>query len=56
MALDALLFICGQLILVLGATLIAATHARYRIDQVIRYYIVLFVFAIAALAAAVAGR
>ncbi len=35
--------------LVLLVTLVAATHARYRIDQAIRYFAVLLLFALAAL-------
>jgi formate hydrogenlyase subunit 4 len=35
-------FIVCQLLIVLLVTLFAATHARYRIDQVIRYYATLF--------------
>jgi formate hydrogenlyase subunit 4 len=56
LALDAVLFVTGQLVLVLLATLVAATHARYRIDQAIRYYFVLLVLAVVALGAAMAGR
>jgi formate hydrogenlyase subunit 4 len=55
MVMDAVLFIIGQLVLVLLATLVAATHARYRIDQAIRFYVVLFGLAVAALVAAVMG-
>lgn len=41
--------------LVLLVTLVAATHARYRIDQVIRYYAGLFGLALVALVFAVSG-
>jgi formate hydrogenlyase subunit 4 len=41
--------------LVLIATLVAATHARYRIDQALRYFAALFALALAALALASAG-
>lgn len=43
------------LVLVLLVTVVAASHARYRIDQAIRYYALLLVAAVAALAVAVAG-
>jgi len=41
--------------LVVLVTLVAATHARYRIDQAIRYFAGLLVFALAALILAVCG-
>lgn len=41
--------------LVLLVTLVAATHARYRIDQVLRYYAALFVVSLAALILATFG-
>jgi formate hydrogenlyase subunit 4 len=40
-----LLFWIKVLVLVLGVTLVAATHARYRIDQAIRYFAALLVVA-----------
>jgi formate hydrogenlyase subunit 4 len=48
-------FLLCQLGLVILATLVAATHARYRIDQAVRYYAILFVCALASLGAALAG-
>jgi formate hydrogenlyase subunit 4 len=42
------------LLLVLLVTVVAATHARYRIDQAIRYYAALLAVAVAALVVAVA--
>ena len=53
--LGAAIFILCQFILTLLATLLAATHARYRIDQVIRYYAILFGCAIVSLVVTVAG-
>jgi formate hydrogenlyase subunit 4 len=50
-----LLFWVKVLVLVLLVTLVAATHARYRIDQAIRFFGVLFVTALAALALASYG-
>ncbi len=44
-----LLFWAKVLVLVLLVTLVAATHARYRIDQAIRYFAVLLLIALAAL-------
>ena len=44
--------------LVVAITLVAAVNARYRIDQAVRYYLILFVFAIAGtgiIGAALAG-
>ncbi len=46
-------FLAEQAVLVLLVTVIAATHARYRIDQVVRYYVVLFMLALLALLLAV---
>jgi formate hydrogenlyase subunit 4 len=43
------------LVLVLGVTLVAATHARYRIDQAIRYYLGLLGAAFVALFLALYG-
>ena len=43
-------------LLVVGVTLVAATHARYRIDQAIRYFAVLLAAAAAALVLAGYGR
>jgi len=53
--LDLLIFVAEILVLVVVVTLISASNARYRIDQVVRYYLVLFVIALAALVAAVLG-
>ena len=52
-ALDLVVFLAEQAVLVLIVTVIAATHARYRIDQVVRYYVILFFFALLALLLAV---
>jgi formate hydrogenlyase subunit 4 len=41
--------------LVLLVTLVSSTHARYRIDQAVRYYVGLFIVSLAALVCAVAG-
>jgi len=54
-ALNLGLFLLCQFAFVLLATLIAATHARYRIDQVVRYYAILFAAAIGCLIAALVG-
>ena len=51
----AALFLACQCVLVLLSTLIAATHARYRIDQVVRYYATLFVGALGCLIIALLG-
>ncbi len=51
-----LLFWSKVLVLVLLVTLMAATHARYRIDQAIRYFAGLLVLAFAALALAGYGH
>jgi formate hydrogenlyase subunit 4 len=53
--LDVIIFLVKVTVLVLIVTLIAATHARYRIDQAIRYYAGLFGLALVALAFAVSG-
>ncbi|HXK61194.1 MAG TPA: NADH-quinone oxidoreductase subunit H [Acidobacteriota bacterium] len=42
-------------VLVLLVTVVGATHARYRIDQAIRYYATLFVLSLVALTLALAG-
>ncbi|RPI29367.1 MAG: NADH-quinone oxidoreductase subunit H [Acidobacteria bacterium] len=42
-------------VLVLLITLVGATHARYRIDQAIRYYAALFVLSLVALTLALVG-
>jgi formate hydrogenlyase subunit 4 len=49
------IFIACQSVFVVAATLIAATHARYRIDQVVRYYAVLFAAALVILALSLMG-
>jgi NADH:ubiquinone oxidoreductase subunit H len=48
-------FLAQTLVLVLLVTLIGATHARYRIDQAMRYFAVLLAVSVAALALAVVG-
>jgi formate hydrogenlyase subunit 4 len=48
-------FLAQTLVLVLLVTLIGATHARYRIDQAIRYFAVLLAVSVAALALAAVG-
>ncbi len=53
---DVVVFVGEQAVLMLIVTVIAATHARYRIDQVVRYYVILFVLALLALLLAVLGR
>lgn len=53
--LDVIIFLVKVTILVLLVTVIAATHARYRIDQAIRYYAGLFGLALLALIFAVSG-
>lgn len=53
--LDLVIFIACQSVLVLLATLIAATHARYRIDQTVRYYALLFAAAVACLVVSLFG-
>jgi len=51
-----LLVLLGKiLVLVLAVTVVAATHARYRIDQAIRYYAGLFAASMVALGLAVSG-
>jgi len=52
---DIIILLVKILVLVLLVTLVAATHARYRIDQVIRYYAGLFGLALVALVFAVSG-
>jgi NADH:ubiquinone oxidoreductase subunit H len=44
------------MVLVLLVTLVAATHARYRIDQAIRFFAALFVVALVALVLASYGH
>ncbi len=53
--LDVIIFLVKVTVLVLLVTLVAATHARYRIDQAIRYYAGLFGLALVALVFAVSG-
>lgn len=50
---DLFLFLAEQAVLMLIVTVIAATHARYRIDQIVRYYVILFFLALLALMLAV---
>jgi formate hydrogenlyase subunit 4 len=50
---DLFLFLVEQAVLMLIVTVIAATHARYRIDQIVRYYVILFFLALLALTLAV---
>ncbi len=52
---DLLVFLAEQTVLLLLVTVVAATHARYRIDQAVRYYLILFLLAVLALALAVLG-
>jgi NADH:ubiquinone oxidoreductase subunit H len=42
-------------VLILAVTLVAATHARYRIDQAIRYFAAMIVVAFGALVLASFG-
>ena len=51
-----LLFWAKVLVLVLLVTLVAATHARYRIDQALRFFASLFAVALVALLLASYGR
>lgn len=51
-----LLFWAKVLLLVLLVTLVAATHARYRIDQALRFFASLFVIALVALVLASYGH
>jgi len=51
-----LLFWAKVMVLVLLVTLVAATHARYRIDQAIRFFAALFVVALVALVLASYGH
>jgi formate hydrogenlyase subunit 4 len=53
--LDVIVFLVKVTILVLIVTVIAATHARYRIDQAIRYYAGLFGLSLVALVFALIG-
>jgi formate hydrogenlyase subunit 4 len=53
--LNVLIFLAKVLVLVLLVTLVAATHARYRIDQVVRYYAGLFGISILGLILAICG-
>jgi formate hydrogenlyase subunit 4 len=50
-----MLFWAKVLVLVLLVTVVAATHARYRIDQAIRYFAGLLAVAFGALALAAYG-
>ena len=52
---DLLVFVAEQGALMVLVTVIAATHARYRIDHVLRYYVVLLVLALLALTMAMLG-
>jgi len=54
-ALDLALFLAKVLVLVILITIVAATHARYRIDQAVRYYAGLLAVSFAALVLAVWG-
>ena len=54
-ALDLALFLAKVLVLVVLITVVAATHARYRIDQAVRYYAGLLAVSFAALVLAVWG-
>jgi formate hydrogenlyase subunit 4 len=54
-ALDLVLFLAKVLVLVVLITTVAATHARYRIDQAVRYYAGLLAVSFAALVLAVWG-
>ena len=53
--LSLVIFLAKVFGVVLLVTLIAATHARYRIDQVVRYYAGLFALSLVALVFAVNG-
>jgi formate hydrogenlyase subunit 4 len=53
--LGVLILLAKVFVLVLLVTVLAATHARYRIDQAIKYYGCLFAFSMAALVLAVWG-
>jgi formate hydrogenlyase subunit 4 len=50
-----LVLLAKLLVLLLGVTLVAATHARYRIDQAVRYYGGLLIASFVALGLALAG-
>jgi len=52
---DILVFGVKVLVVVVGVTLVAATHARFRIDQAIRWYATLFGISLGALLLAVYG-
>jgi len=43
-------------VLVVAVSLVAATHARYRVDQAIRRYSVLLAFSLVAIVLAAFGR
>ena len=49
------LFWLKVVVMVLLVTVVAATHARYRIDQAIRYFAIMLVVALVALAVASYG-
>jgi NADH:ubiquinone oxidoreductase subunit H len=49
------LFWAKVVVMVLLVTVVAATHARYRIDQAIRYFAIMLVVALVALAVASYG-
>jgi formate hydrogenlyase subunit 4 len=49
------LLLAEAAVLVLLVTVVAAVNARYRIDQAIRYYAVLFMVALAGLVLAILG-
>jgi formate hydrogenlyase subunit 4 len=53
--LNIVILMAKVLVLVLLVTVVAATHARYRIDQAVRYYMGLFGIALVALVLAVCG-
>ena len=53
--LNALVLALKVLAVVLGVTWVAATHARYRIDQVMRYYVRLLLVGFVALILSVYG-
>jgi formate hydrogenlyase subunit 4 len=54
-AVDLVLFLAKVFALVLLVTVVAATHARYRIDQAVRFYAGLLAVSFAALVLAVWG-
>jgi formate hydrogenlyase subunit 4 len=53
--LSVIVLLAKVFVLVLAVTVVAATHARYRIDQVVRYYAGLFAVSLVALVLAVLG-